>query len=153
MNSADASWLAGIIEGEGCLSSHNGKARISVSMIDEDVIQALYQKTGVGSFRGPCKVTGPLKDKEYKDQWIWTVNKREDVRSIIVTILPFLYSRRAMKALELLDMMDELDKKANDRSSFCPAGHSKPECLGINGGRHCLICRRERYATKISGGV
>lgn len=141
MNSADAAWVAGIVEGEGTLILSNGKARIAVSMTDEDVIRALHQKTGVGNVHGPYKGGGSEGKDYWKQTWTWVVGKRDHVRVVLSSILPFLYERRTIQAMTLLDVMDELDSKAEYKRNFCPQGHSKPECLGADG-RHCLLCRR-----------
>ena len=154
MNSVDAAWVAGIIEGEGTIHivKTEGKPRIAVGMTDEDVVRALHQKTGVGYVYGPY-------DKDNwgnKEFYQWIVQKREDVRSIINEILPFLYSRRTLQALVCLDAMDELDRKAEFRKKFCKLGHNREE-VGTNSRGDCLPCveiwnsnRRQRYHEKVS---
>lgn len=160
MNSVDVAWVAGIIEGEGCMGLDNmgpksknlsPKAYIKVAMTDYDVIQALHQKTGVGNIHGPYPGGGSSGPDYWKEQWVWHVGKREDVRLIITAILPFLYERRTLQAMTCLDVIEQRDQESLHRKNFCPKNHKKPDCLEPDG-RHCRICRTEKYAIRKNGG-
>lgn len=137
MNSIDAAWVAGIIEGEGSLSivKADGKARVAVCMTDGDVVKALQQKTGMGIVYGPYQKS----NFSNKDFWQWTVQKRRDVRLVINEVLPFLYERRTLQALACLDALDELDRKAEHRRVFCKLGHNRTE-IGVSSRGDCLSC-------------
>lgn len=156
MNSVDAAWVAGIIEGEGTMGLNkfevgtkrkSPKAYIKVAMTDEDVIKALHQKTGVGTVHGPYPGGGSKGAEHWKEQWVWHVSKRKDVRNLLTSILSFLYERRTVQAMTCLDAIDELDAAAEYRKNFCPAGHSKPECFEAYDNSHCKTCRITRTSS------
>lgn len=153
MNSADTAWVAGIVEGEGCMgldssgvgtTRTNPKAYIKVAMTDEDVIRALHQKTGVGNVYGPYPGGGSKGKDHWKEQWVWHVGKREDVYSIITDILPFLYGRRTLQATTCLDAIDVLNAAAESKRNFCPNNHPKTGNWADTEG-HCLSCRTQKY--------
>lgn len=153
MNSIDAAWVAGIVEGEGSMGLDNmgpksgnrhPKAHIKVAMTDEDVVRALHSKTGVGNVFGPYPGGGTKGNPEWKEQWVWHVAKREDVRSIITAILPFLYERRTVQAMTCLDVMDRLDEAAIYRKNFCSNGHARTDDNKFSNGR-CIACSHQRY--------
>ncbi|MEH2160715.1 MAG: hypothetical protein V7K38_06625 [Nostoc sp.] len=64
---ADAAYIAGLIDGDGCLTASVGKSRNSVvvnyklivSMCDETVIQWAREVTGVGSITGQSRINQP----------------------------------------------------------------------------------------------
>lgn len=140
MNIVDTAWVAGIVEGEGSIHIHKGmnKGRLAVCMTDHDVILALQQKTGVGTLVGPYKKS----NFSNKDFWQWSVNKRVDLRQLLVDIFPFLFERRTMQAMICLDKLDEQDARVELRKTFCKHGHNKTE-TGVDSKGHCTVCRRE----------
>lgn len=153
MNSIDTAWVAGIVEGEGCMGLDtfevgrgrtNPKAYIKVSMTDEDVIRAIHQKTSVGNVFGPYP-GGGSKGKDYwKEHWVWHVTKRDDVHSIITDVLPYLYSRRTIQAMICLEAIEQLNSAAEHKRNFCPNNHPKTGNWADTEG-HCLSCRRQKY--------
>lgn len=100
----DLGYLAGIIDGEGCLQlrdNHNkGRRfypRITVKMTDLDVLQKCQRITGAGNIR-------PIKNVPlgYKPQWSWTVEKGRDASAILMTIYSMMSARRQEKIVEIL---------------------------------------------------
>lgn len=66
-------------------------------MTDEDTIESLYAIFGIG-YVNKLKLVPSL-----KQTWRWYVTKQIDVYKVLVQITPFLRSRRASKATELLE--------------------------------------------------
>ncbi len=74
---AEAAWIAGIIEGEGCFSpsGDRGAWSICVVMTDQDVIQRLHDLTGIGSI-----YTMREADNTRKKAWQWGIYNRPHPR-------------------------------------------------------------------------
>lgn len=104
MQTHDVYWLAGLIEGEGCLSrDKNGKGyaiRIRVAMTDEDVVRKCAAVSGVGHVRGPYTSYGSLGTKP---MYSWTVCKKSHVTLLLRAIYPLMGTRRQARIRELLD--------------------------------------------------
>ena len=86
-------WVAGIIEGEGCISSTKKKPQrwwISVRMTDKDTIQRLHMYTGIGSRCSDASkyYTG------MKPCYCWQVCKRVHREWLAKLIYPWLGERR-----------------------------------------------------------
>ena len=94
----DLGWLVGMIEGEGNMACMIGKKKygsylgttISISSTDKDIIDRLEKliPSGRTAYKREPKVA------HHKTQYVWNVNKRQEVRSITETILPYLSDRR-----------------------------------------------------------
>lgn len=99
MTDAEIAWVAGIIEGEGCVSL-KGKSgvKILVNMTDEDTIEKLLSITNVGAMRGPYRWR-----EQHLQYWTWDVGKHADVIPLLRAILPWMSQRRTTKILEALE--------------------------------------------------
>jgi intein/homing endonuclease len=91
-------WIAGVIEGDGCLTSKKGTLSIAVGMTDEDTIRRLHAWSGVGSVNGPYKQTG----KGYKQMWYWNVGGAQQAKFVLDNTMYLFSSRRKARAEELL---------------------------------------------------
>ena len=90
-------WAAGLFEGEGCISSRNGRSYLlCLQMTDEDVVKRFADWAGVGKFRARPVLEG------YKPVFEWRTSHRRDVQSVLNRLLPHLGARRAEKAREAL---------------------------------------------------
>ena len=90
MNDSDAAYLAGLFDGEGSVyfkkmnqvkHKRPGKPvhkvwviRLEIAMTDKEVLEWVWETTGVGSF-GPRKVK-----KGYKPQWRWRAAHRDALK-------------------------------------------------------------------------
>ena len=100
----EAAWLAGIIEGEGCLTLKDSSdprnpthgpwivCSINVGMTDEDIVRRIQSITGVGNVR-PQKV-----HKNRKQEWRWYISERKSVLYILERLAPYFGIRRGEKA-------------------------------------------------------
>lgn len=146
----DLGWVAGIIEGEGCLrvSTHPVDGRhqpfVCVKMTDDDVIRRLHAVTGIGRLGAPAR--SPSTPAHHKDQSSWIVAATSEVHSLLTAILPLLGDRRSAKALELLACCEEKWAAEKLRKTFCRRGHPRDEFgykAPSNGAQMCHVCRQE----------
>lgn len=121
LNDATIAWLAGIFEGEGCMSiAKNGGTRLSIGMTDLDVIEridALFPCTKIQVVVPPRTAKG----NQPKTQYIWRISNPETVRKILELLLPWLGERRAARALEVLHHLDT--RRSAILMAFCKNGH------------------------------
>ena len=96
-------WAAGLFEGEGCITHNsNGLPRLIMSMTDEDVMESFRDIIGVGNVhlkKGKFKA-------HWKPAWEWTISKQTYVYRILEDMLPYFGHRRAYKAQNSLDAID-----------------------------------------------
>lgn len=107
----DLGWFVGIIEGEGSINAHINKksgylcTELTVSSTDEDLIDRLHS-----IYPGKSKYVKEYKN-HYKTQWIWSLTKREDIRTVVGKILPYMMNRRASKMREVIDIFNQYEKQ------------------------------------------
>lgn len=108
----EIAWAAGILEGEGCFSVFKRKDRpntttcsIHLEMTDEDIIRRVRDVFNVGTVNIRQNVTGRSDKRPRKVSWIWSVQNKTGVRSVLEAVLPYLGDRRTKKAKELLECM------------------------------------------------
>lgn len=130
MTDVEIAWVAGIIEGEGCLLLERGiYPRVAVTMTDEDVILKLFKVTGTGT----CVSKQPLKSG--KIAYHWQVRRYEDVARFLMQIIPHLGNRRKVKAFELLDAI--FDRIKNKICVTCGVSFSPGKFNQIHCGSKC----------------
>ena len=104
MTDVEVAWVAGLIEGEGCISTFGKKRRyywnVRVGMTDLDTIRKLRGITGMGIIYTQ-KVTG-----NRKPAWRWSVNRQAEVRELLTKILPHMGARRTEKIHEALHQIE-----------------------------------------------
>ena len=107
-------WIAGIYEGEGCISSRSHvrkdgtrAPRLTVVMADEDVITRLYNITGVGTVSGPYNYTGG------KPQFKWHISELDDIEYIISQIWEWLGERRKQQIVNVFNRAGIKSKNEN----------------------------------------
>ena len=156
-------WAAGLFEGEGCISvrwggSESSKGhrycRLSLRMNDGDVVKRIYDIMGVGNLYGPCMP--PVSSGNRKPFWDWHVGHANDCEFVIRTFLPFFGARRSARAIEALELLARIERRAH-RQPKLVVGHrckNKHLLLGSNVGRgrdgrlYCLPCSRNYQSVK-----
>ena len=98
------SWAAGLYEGEGTVSFMNTRGYsyplIQLSMTDKDVVQRFGDEIGYGKmYQLKTLPSG-------KECWRWAVGAKKEVRAVMAMLLPHLGTRRAHKALDVLDYLE-----------------------------------------------
>ena len=116
LTEAEVGWLAGLFEGEGCISMDKlGKARAQLCSTDRDVIEKFARIVRVGCIH-------PQARKESRELpqrrpiWTWGVYEQGAVRYFIELLLPHLGERRSQRAREALAAIDAYEQS---RQRFC----------------------------------
>jgi hypothetical protein len=106
----DIAWIAGIVEGEGCLfmrvRPQNGsilECRVKVSMTDKDIIERLFALIPGSTMNGPHF---DRNSKQTKPYWTWYVGKRFLVLRVIKLLLPWFGTRRSIKAAQIIHAIE-----------------------------------------------
>jgi hypothetical protein len=111
LNLFDLGWLVGMIEGEGSVNSHiNEKSgylctSLSIASTDKDIINRLNSL-----FPGASRQYKREYNNHYKTQYLWSINKRKDIRTISKTIFPYLSERRKTQFGKVINMINEYEK-------------------------------------------
>jgi len=149
-------WIAGIVEGEGCihipLTPKPGWVRptLGVSMTDFDVLQRLQSWTGVGSLAEVKK-----RRHQTKRIWYWHVGKQKDVLWLVRLLLPYFCSRRRAKAESVIQLLEETQRNSglgrgrqHRIKTCCSKGHkytSQNTYVSSQGARQCRECKRQAF--------
>lgn len=121
-------WVAGIIEGEGCLRYSEQSIRgywsteVRVRMTDLDIIERLRDVTGVGNVLGPY-----IRPKPRKPIYEWRVSKKLDARLVLQNVRPWLGRRRGAKADLILAAFPALKPYPIDEIKQM---HTEGMCIG-----------------------
>lgn len=83
MRKCDAAWLAGVIDGEGCVHERkDGNVELSITQNDRRLLYHVRRVTGLGHITRD--------DRSNK----WRVYARENVRYVLAKTLPFLILKK-----------------------------------------------------------
>lgn len=97
-------WASGLFEGEGCITNNGSKPKLSLAMTDLDAVQEFVKVMGYGNVRE--KKDRGSREAHWKQTYEWAVCKRSEVKRMLEMMLPHLCERRAYKALNCLDDID-----------------------------------------------
>ena len=95
LTEVDKAYLAGLIDGEGCISVYkvrnkqckNGfsiKCNLRINMVDAEAIDYFHKKIGIGS------VHRIIKGGNRRQQKLWSINSGSQVSAVLKEILPYL---------------------------------------------------------------
>lgn len=107
---SSVAWAAGLFEGEGCFTQHRSSpqrrdgvkpvsAVATLVMTDEDVVRRFHSVVGVGVVRPERR---SLKNRRWKDVWVWQGAGFENTQHIVTLFWPWLGSRRRARAAQVL---------------------------------------------------
>ena len=96
MKSADAIWLAGLLEGEGCFGRKAHTPTIQLNMTDRDVVERAASIMDVALY-GPYS-----KGDGHKDQWVACAAGRKAI-TVMMAIRSQMGQRRGQKIDETLE--------------------------------------------------
>lgn len=139
---AELAWIAGVYEGEGCLT-HNKKCwSLRVGMTDRDVIDRLQAMTGMGRV-----TTNPREKQGGKPYHTWSVSAQQDLATLVNRMLPWMGERRRARALEYLEWFAEWRQLPYVRNppTHCRRGQHPYEGNRGSGSR-CKACAAEKRA-------
>lgn len=94
-------YIAGLVDGEGCIAKSHGRPLLTVTVTDKDIIERLVAYSGLGTVLGPYKYRS-----NEKQLWRWNVGKRDDLLMILQAIRPHMCARRVAKIDEALDILN-----------------------------------------------
>ena len=125
MDKENISYLAGLFDGEGCITykkylrgwSKKPKAyncwviRMEVSMTDKPVIDYMYKVLGVGTVRPKTKKTPPTAKTEWKDQWRWSCCHKDSLK-----VCKLFEPYAIVKLDKIKKIINHYKEKENDQS-------------------------------------
>jgi hypothetical protein len=132
-------WMAGIFEGEGCISTYDGGVILTVKMTDEDVIRRFGECAGIGAVNGPY--TDP-RLPNFKPTWAWRCNRSAKSYALLVAMWPYLCSRRRSKmeaAISALKLHGPISGRVHGTSASYKQGC---RCDGCKAGRRAYLGER-----------
>lgn len=104
-------WVAGLFEGEGCLThiKTEDKWQMKVKMTDEDVIWDFYLAMNCkGQMYGLRKApSDPASSKPYA---VWQTGKRDLIFELCTQLFPYMGNRRRAKIQQFLNWYLEKQK-------------------------------------------
>ena len=138
-------WLAGLIEGDGCIheESKGNKIRMTVGMTDLDVLERVQHIAGAGKIRGPYQNTA-IGSYNIKPMYYWSTSSGP-AYALLVALFPWFGNRRRDKVSLAISQFAKA-KVYNGTKIQCDKGHAFTEdntWIEANGKRHCRTCRRE----------
>lgn len=93
-------YIAGLMDGEGCLTRQNGRWRVQIAMTDQPVIEWLG------------RIGGTVRERRVKGNrkrcWRWLLMRQSEVRLFLVAILPYLMVKHNQAKAVLIELDDEL---------------------------------------------
>jgi hypothetical protein len=107
MTDIDASWLAGLLEGEGYFQitkprhHHPTQVVIRLSMTDKDVVERAAKLLNNVPINEKAKTT------ERKTIYAISLSKRDEVEKVLLQILPHMGNRRTQRINECLEVIQE----------------------------------------------
>lgn len=126
----DHAWLAGIYEGEGCLTHRGDKWAIIVKMTDLDVLERVQKIVGYGRIN----MSAAPKQEHHKQQFAFQMAARAEVAYFLGLVYPHLLARRKAKADEFFEWyaqagpghgLDVEGSRGKGSGTRCYLGHEK----------------------------
>ena len=104
----DIVWAAGLFEGEGCITTNHkvpNSRIIIIGMTDQDVMERFVDVVGYGKLYGPYSYKTRPNNKQF---WQYKLENRTEVLRILKMLLPHFGKRRAAKAIEAINHLNEI---------------------------------------------
>ena len=107
MRDLNIAWVAGLFEGEGCISVNKPAnenrtyqhVQLRITSTDKDVLDGVVSILG-GNISNPR-----MADKSTKPFWQWCISSKPEVYKTLLLLYPYLSSRRSAKADEALEVL------------------------------------------------
>lgn len=99
-------YVAGLMDGEGCLMVQNNSYKIQIAMTDKAVIHWL------GKFGGNVNLRRTYGNR--KPCWGWRVFRQSEVSEVLTAILPYLRVKKAICA----EALKHIKQRARQRSKI-----------------------------------
>lgn len=103
MTDFEVGWVAGILDGEGCLSiccdlRKRGNyyiPQVIVNNTDKRMLDVLYKLTSFGH------VTKRTKYTHQKQSWTWQVRRLSDIAVLLIEVYPYLVTKKEQASVLL----------------------------------------------------
>jgi hypothetical protein len=96
---SQTAWMAGLFDGEGCITYQNKTSVIlQIAMNDLDILERFQSIVGCGSIYKGTTHRSPNHNYTYT----WRVSDRDNVRRLLLLMLPWFGERRSAKTMEAL---------------------------------------------------
>lgn len=104
---AEIAWAAGLFEGEGCWKMpYRGNVGAAVASTDRDVLEKFAAIVKCGAIHSRKR-----QQPHHKDQWIWTVTRRHEVKRLFALFEPWLCDRRLTRGRQLMVEIAKIDER------------------------------------------
>lgn len=100
MGPTETAWLAGLLDGEGCIDNPRGNPRLRVKMADLDVVLRAADLMGTSVYTEVDHRVDVM-GKPYSPMHVATVTGEKAV-AVLTAVLPWLGARRTTKATEVI---------------------------------------------------
>lgn len=144
MRTAKLTYMAGLLEGEGCFSINRNTPAIIIGMTDEDIVERVCNSFS-STLRGPKRMKGSR-----KDVWVTSIHGSNAV-GWMMTLFTLLGRRRQRRIREILSIWRKARPGSKHRT-HCLRGHvfDDENTRFYRGKRHCRTCAREHMRAKRS---
>jgi hypothetical protein len=107
----ELAWLAGLIDGEGCVSNAPS-IRINLVERDKFVLEEVQRIAGCGNL-----VFRPLnaKNPNHSNQWCWNLYKTKDVIMLANKLLPYLVLKKKPVEIMLASIEERIKWKIQNK--------------------------------------
>lgn len=137
-------WLAGLFEGEGCISLSGRTITLHVTSTDYDVLDTVLATAGCGAIGKEYRDKRPGKE-HYKPFKRWEVRSLPEAQALLLRLYPYLHARRRARADQVLACVAILNparpgrRGGKDPNRLCVAGLHP-----MNGKRYCYQCANDK---------
>ena len=113
---SEETWAVGVFEGEGCIRVEETGVALIICMCDRDVVDRFAKLYGLNVWTDHRHAKNP----KHQDAYICAIRRRKEVKKVLPRWLPYLGERRAARARECLERIEELDRKAAEPKKKAP---------------------------------
>lgn len=105
------SFFAGYLDAEGYFGINQGKARLKIDSYDKEVLKWISSKLSKYGIRNKCRLLSICKTKRSlgKELWRLNVNFAEDLRDVIIDLLP--YSKHRTRIDQMKNCLENINKR------------------------------------------
>jgi len=96
LSERDQGWVVGILEGEGCFDTKGKRARVRVSMSDDDVVKRFTEL--LPTHYSPRQTDG---NGVHKDMFHYEITGKK-AKLLMTDVFPYMSERRQLKIQEVL---------------------------------------------------
>lgn len=137
MTDAEIAWLAGIVEGEGCIAFPGVYSTVlTIGMTDKDVIDRCHALVGAGARYVTSK-------GRHKPQYIWKLADQHKMRELLALLLPWMGERRSARIREAFGRLEKVRRTGRCRRDHQMSGDNLYVSPG--GQRMCRACADFRH--------